>query len=60
MEKTVKPPTPDPRPRSANSNCTCSFCLYVFQLRDLSEKDARKFRRHLQEKHGLKLGEPSP
>jgi hypothetical protein len=48
----------DSRAAIKNANCTCSFCLLVFSMRELSVRDAQKFRRHLQTNHGLKLGEP--
>jgi len=39
------------------TNCACSFCLLIFSLREPSERDLLRFRRHLQANHGLKLGE---
>jgi hypothetical protein len=39
------------------SNCTCSFCLFVFSMRDPSEKDLVTFQLHLQRVHGLTPGE---
>jgi hypothetical protein len=57
MEKPNSARSDDQRAPIKNANCTCSFCLRVFALRELSTRDAQKFRRHLQENHGLKLGE---
>ncbi|MDA4132496.1 MAG: hypothetical protein OK454_05135 [Thaumarchaeota archaeon] len=58
MEKPNSSRSEDQRAQIKNANCTCSYCLLVISMRELSVRDAQKFRRHLQTNHGLKLGEP--
>jgi hypothetical protein len=58
MEKPSSSRSDDQHAPIKNANCSCSFCLRVFSMRELSVRDAQKFRAHLQTNHGLKLGEP--
>ena len=47
----------DLRSKFRATNCTCSFCLFVFSMRDPSERDLVTFQVHLQRVHGLIPGE---